>query len=693
MKKSISILIALMISFSSMTFASCEQTGDLSSGKKNESYNGVHDYTAPETDKYMVVNGKTDYMLVLPSDADKEENVARSEFVELFRQATDITIPYITDDQDAGKTHTPEGKYISIGRTEMLESANIEVSKLELGNDGGKIVTKDNTVYICGGGYGGTVYAVYNFMKIVFGFEFYYSDCYDLNTGVKNVKLRDFAVVDIPDFPVRVRPYGTIDNPVGSNTDYNISMTKYRMRTTPGYEDITLGIFDEYDNPDSEISFGHNTLDYISKEYLVDVQENGETIQKTMGEVHPKWFSNGGNQICFTARGDEKEFEALAQEFAKKICNSLRIFKPSDYPNIEVVRIAHEDNTEYCQCDECKATRQKYDGHYSAEAIILANRVCEIVDEWMKDSANKEYAREEFFISVSAYKNYSSAPARYNKSSGKYEPIDEKVKLHPMIAVHLSNTLFTYERDLWASENAEGKIAMDAWADIADNIYYWTYGTNFSNYMYYYDSLEFFTSDTLAYFANRNARRMAIQAQHNQWGVATTWSNLNAYLFTKLMWDTSLNTQTLTNNFFNAMYLDAGPLMKEIFDEVRIWYKNNLSETSMRGDANNKVASPSYWPYPLLVKWMNMFDQAIALVEPYKNTNDALYKKTVDHINIEWLSPAYIAISLYIEKDSGESTSSESKIIVDRFKELATRLEIRTRKDISGYFNTYLPTL
>lgn len=690
MKKLISVLIAILIAFSSISLVSCKQNQNSQSEKKAV-YNGTHDYTAPETDKYIVIDGKTDYLIVVPSNADKEENIARSEFVELFRQATGITLSYITDDQNAGKIHTVEGKYISIGRTKMLESANIIVDKMELGNDGGKVVTKDNTVYICGGGYTGTVFAVYNFMKIVFGFEFYYADCYDLNTGVKNVKLNNFAVTDIPDFPVRARPYGTIDYPVGANSDYNINMTKYRMRVSPHYDDITMGVFDEYDNPDSEVSTSHNTMNYIAKDYIVEVEENGQIVQKTMGKAHPKWFSTGGNQICFTARGDEEEFEALAQEFANKIFNSLKIFNPTDYPNKEVIRIAHEDNTEYCQCEKCREVRERYDGHYSAEAIILANRVCELVDAWMKDPKNKDYAREDFCITVSAYKNYSSAPARYNEKTKKYEPIDEMVTMHPMLGVHLSNTLFTYERDLWSSENEEGKRAMDAWADITDKIYYWTYATNFSFYMYYYDALEFFTRDAFAYFANSNARRFAIQAQHNQWGVATTWSNLNAYLYTKLMWDTNFNTEELTNNWFKAMFLDAAPLMREVFDEVRIWYKNNLSGTSMRGDANNKVASADYWPYPLLVRWMNMFDEAIALLQSYSITNERLYKKTVDHINIEWLSPAYIAISLY--KGTGVMSDSETTALVNRFKELATRLEIRTRKNVSGYFNTYLPTL
>ena len=38
-----------------------------------------------------------------------------------------------------------------------------------------------------------------------FGFEVYYKDCYDLDTGVKEVKLRDYDVIDISDIPRKAR--------------------------------------------------------------------------------------------------------------------------------------------------------------------------------------------------------------------------------------------------------------------------------------------------------------------------------------------------------------------------------------------------------------------------------------------------------------------------------------------------------
>ena len=87
-------------------------------------YNGTHIYTAPDTDEYLVKNGKTEYALVIPETTTYEEGVAVSEFTHLFKKATKIDLTVYTDDQ---VTDASKGKYISLGRTTLLEDSDIKV--------------------------------------------------------------------------------------------------------------------------------------------------------------------------------------------------------------------------------------------------------------------------------------------------------------------------------------------------------------------------------------------------------------------------------------------------------------------------------------------------------------------------------------------------------------------------------------
>ena len=140
--------------------------------KKYTYTDGVHDFTAPETEEYLVRNGNTEYSLVLPEKQGKFITVAESEFKTFFKQATGINIKTIAESDD-GLTHNATNKYISIGETKMLDSADITMDYEKLGVEGVRIVTKDNTIYLVGGSDQGTLNAVYDFMQIVFNFEIY----------------------------------------------------------------------------------------------------------------------------------------------------------------------------------------------------------------------------------------------------------------------------------------------------------------------------------------------------------------------------------------------------------------------------------------------------------------------------------------------------------------------------------------
>ena len=112
--------------------------------------------------------------VVIPDSASDLIKTAAQEFQYLLGIATGVTVK---TQSDVSLTHTADGKYISIGETSLLASSGLTIDREELGADGVRIITKDNTVYLVGGSDYGSLYAVYDFMQIVFHYEIVSNFC------------------------------------------------------------------------------------------------------------------------------------------------------------------------------------------------------------------------------------------------------------------------------------------------------------------------------------------------------------------------------------------------------------------------------------------------------------------------------------------------------------------------------------
>lgn len=82
--------------------------------------------------------------------------------------ATGSNIQIVTD---AGLSYDASKKYISVGDTALVKSAGITVDQKVLTRSGFRIVSKDNSVFLVGGGDFGTLYAAYEFLTQEIGFE------------------------------------------------------------------------------------------------------------------------------------------------------------------------------------------------------------------------------------------------------------------------------------------------------------------------------------------------------------------------------------------------------------------------------------------------------------------------------------------------------------------------------------------
>ena len=607
-----------------------------------------HNFSYTETDNYLVKDGRSQYKVVLPDGITAEMNYAKEELIKLFKEATGVTLETVSG---TGLTHSADNKYISLGKTDLYTSSGLNVDFSSLKEDGVRIITKDSTVYLLGGTDSGVLYAVYDFLNLNFNFETYSKDCYTLDKNVLNVKLMNYDVTDIPDIDYRCRASGIL---YSTTADYDDVMYSYRLRTVDAYWKRSLPIHVGSDRS-SASKADHNCFYYLpTDDYLVS---------------NPKFYStkNPKGQLCYTARGDAEELDLMTTLCAEKIEQSLKFYPREEYPLYASVQLGIADNYDMCACDECKRISEKHNGAIVATIIPFLKTVARKVNAWMELPENAAYKRDNFMYTFFAYQDTLTAPFTYDEKQGKYVAADnsvlpEEVNVVPYFALNkIDHSVSIYDDD-----NATMRATLDAWLTYYNNAWGWTYGCFYRDYFAFYDCYNYYT-DSLKYFKEHGFKLINPQLHSSQRGADTGFFTMAAYVFAKLSWDSSLDMQTLIDNYMNAMYQGAADTMKKIFTEARLWhararFDGNWSWTSWQ---LTPTTASGYFEYGYVNKLLGLFDEAYQKIEKYGD-NAELYAKLKNRIDIEWLYPAMIVINNF-ESETGTAEYSE---ICAKFKQV-----------------------
>ena len=81
--------------------------GNMSYSNIDHVEGSIHQFNATETNDYVVENGQTNYKILIPANASVNLLTYVSEFVSLFKEATNIELEVVTDAQeyDSNKQH------------------------------------------------------------------------------------------------------------------------------------------------------------------------------------------------------------------------------------------------------------------------------------------------------------------------------------------------------------------------------------------------------------------------------------------------------------------------------------------------------------------------------------------------------------------------------------------------------------
>lgn len=656
MKKFIKSCLCFALALvSCLSFVGCKDKNK-DNGKdddKNVSNNHVFNYT--ETDSYLFRNGTSEYKIVIPENTSLETSYARTELVNLFREATGITLPVITDKD---LKHEAKNKYISLGRNNLFATSGLEskVNADELKRDGVRILTKDKTVFFVGGTSDyGVLYGVYDFLEMHFGFDVYFKENYSLRKDVKELKLCNYDVKDIPDIDRRSRASGAQNE---STSQYDDKMFSYRTRSRDTYWSMLLPI-----NGYRE----HNSI-------------RGFFPKEEYEEEYPEFY--GGGQLCYTAHG--KKYDLMTDIAAQKIEESLMIHTPDRYPDICAVQIGIEDNNNMCNCKTCDEMLRKYNNSSAAAIVRFVKDVGKKVDAWMAKEENAAYRRENFAYMFFAYWGTEHSPYTYDGASGKYVAADkavfpEDVNIRPFIAIQTID----HGKSLYAPSNAASYEDMISWMKVFPNCWVWSYGSAYNDYFCFVDNSSFY-ADLVPVMVENNVQMSLIQQHSSQRGSDTGFFNLSAYIDCKLRWNSSLKIEDLIDKYFDGMYLDAADEMKDYYMLCKLWFADAFRNE--RVWSNTITGKSDYFKIGTINAMLEKLDKAYEAIEVYRR-DEATYNKLKTNIDTEWLFPAKTAVS---SNFSDYFTSAELSAIKSKFKSVCVKIGLThagESLDLAGFLN------
>jgi len=636
LQKIICFICVLVTACSALFASACK---DKTSEFIKTEYTGNHVYTADDTDEYVVKDGRTDYVLVLPETYGVDLKTAKDEFIHLFKLATGLAIVAVSDKD---LNYDENSKYFSLGNTAVYEKSGLNLDLTNLRNYGARVVTKGKSVFMLSETEAGLVNSVYVFMEVTFNYDYYYRDVVEIDK-VSELKLKNYDVTDVPDIQDNIVYTTMLDTKF---SDYDMDMYRERMRATSSIAQPFMSVWRGTPGVGKQNAF-HNSTDYLPKE------ENEQYVSY--------FYSDRGDQLCYTAHGNPEAYQVMVQKCTQKVIDSLKYYSPEKFPHKNTMTITMQDNDSICSCPACAANKEKY-GAESASVILFVNEMCKGVEEWMQTEEGKPYARDDFNIMFFAYNSFEKCPA--TKVDGKYV-LNQGLTLHPMLSVWLALS-FSYVTDFYDPVNDERRECMQSWYDVCENVRIWTYSKNFIYDNAFYDVFNFYTSDFYQYIAANGTSYMLNEG--NGGSMSTNFQTLAVYLHAKLRWNSSLDSAALTDKWFDAMYKEAAPKMKEVFNNIRLYM---LTVERGEGEASctilgNDYGKMEYWPEGILRSWMSDIDEAKKAVEKYKTSDYETYVKIVNHIDLEYIAPATHMLKFYSDKINYDEYTS----IVNRLKEI-----------------------
>lgn len=590
----------------------------------------------------LATEGQTDYVIVIPAAPSAFETRAADELQLWLGQITGATYPIVPDSTEVRE------RELSVGRTARAEAAGLLQAE-DAGGEGYAITVDKERVYLLGSGSTGPLYAALALLEEDLGVRWYTA------RGMEGENW-DERIADMN------RELNAARWSAGEPGDCR----------APHSPTLRLGIVPRISSP--AVPLRHFDFNLSSMPWGVRNRVNGGWA----AQYGQHWYVHGG-AFCHTFHwlvppakhfaehpeyyslvGGERRWEQaqlclsnpeVAQVAAQTALEALR----SAAGTRRMVSVSAMDWGGHCQCDECRALEQET-GAWSGVLLQFVNRVAELVEEEIPDAT----------ITTLSYWDSNRPPTA-------------DVHARESVAIRFCldwGASFTwpyhsfYDATLSAAPAHEGnkwtpqRQSYARWRELSPRMHLWMYP---SQYRHTYAPMPNIraVAENIRYFAEQQAESIFIQPG----GSDMARRAMRNWVFSKLMWDPTLDPDELMQDFIWGTYGAAAPAVAE-YHELLWDHCARYTDFSRERDWIHAIHDEGMYLHGFVEKAREVLDGALAAAD-----NEALRKR----VGLLKLGVVYVeALQLYIHMrdDAAPPDVKRYGAVVDELEALCEHLEI-----------------
>ena len=457
--------------------------------------------TTTEKTLTLTKDGKSAYVIVLPTEPVPSQQTAAKELQTHLKQVTGAELPIISEADLEGKEATQKGTpQIVIGPSARMKALLPEVDTSKLEKDTIVIKTVGQDLVLAGQLPRGPLYAVYTFLEDMVGVRWW-------SENESFIPNRPTLTIDSPDLTYTPPFFCRETLYHGPCHDSALSA---RLKLNGGINHPS----NEYGGHYRWAGFVHTFYPFLPPEkYFKD---------------HPEWYSQNAQgerfhmhgQLCLT--NDE-----MRAEFTKNVLQRLR-----QNPDAKLVSISQNDWHGNCQCEKCKAIDEK-EGSPSGLLLQFVNHVAEAVEKEFPDVT----------VTTLAYQ-YTRKPPKFTRPRKN-------------VAVRLCSIECDFSHPLATHENNKKfRGDIQGWKEVAPRLFVWDYVTNFHNVIMPHPNLNVLAPN-IRFFRDNNV--VALFEQGDGYCRSGDFVRLRAWLIGHLLWNPDLDETALIREFVEGYYGPAAP--------------------------------------------------------------------------------------------------------------------------------------
>lgn len=570
--------------------------------------------------------GQSNYSIVIRRKPTTQDEKAAGELQQWLKEMSGAKLPIVK-----GLKHVhDESKVISIGRTRMLQRAELPEAKEDLADEGYGVAVQGQTLYLWGGRTRGVINAVFALLEEDLGCRWYTNACINISSR----PTLTFA-------PVRrtYRPALKLRDPYYF-VAFDGTWSLRNGTNAPGAKvPDAWGGYMEYCKGDST---DHTSMFVHTFHHLLPPSE--------YHEEHPEYFmldadgKRNAHQLCTT----HPDVVRIVTESTKRF---LR-----DNPNSRIISVSKMDGGRIsCLCPTCKALDDA-EGTNMAALLHLVNRVADAIKDDFPHVT----------VSTLAYLETVKPPRTMR-------PRDN-------VAIRLcSDDVGAWLRPFEPSEVCEFGDLVKAWSAVHDRIHIWHYTVNFSHYLAPMPNMENIAED-IRFLVDNHTESIMTQGAFQSVG-ERDW--LRSWVIAKLMWDPSRDLDALMHDFIYGYFGRAARAIAQYNALLR----NQLVINRPLMTVPNLAGPDESIRYPMdhaflskefVEKATALYDRAEALAE----NEQVLARVQRDRLPI-----------LYVKLSQGPDVTGEAYgDLIDRFEKIARREDVTRLREGSPDLDEKLET-